>query len=599
MRRSSTGRSPRHRQLMIARVGSRLPRASVSVYSLGLTTMGDAAATLIRDAEPVAAVEEERFSRVKHHSGFPFRSIEYCLEEAGIDLHEVAHVALYWKPWVLRHKALQALRSATISPAMFHARVDRGVAQVSGSYIGMLGYPRLLRKRFGPGRFRFHFLDHHMCHAASAFYVSPFDTAAILTMDGTGEDTTTLFSQGKGTQIRPFKRIKLPHSLGQFYSAVTNFLGFDMFAGDEWKSMGLAAYGEPEYYEFFARRVLRRTGDTSFAVNIAVLDHHLAKRYQFSSEIKTALGPPRECNEEISDRHQNIAASAQRILEDVVLGLLEGLQERTGEENLCLAGGVGFNSVMNGRIIHEGPFKRVFIQPAAGDAGCSLGAAYLVYHGLLNRPREFLMKHAYYGPGFSSEECSKALQRAGLQFETLRDEDLLPRVARMIANGAIVGWFQGRMEFGPRALGNRSFLADPRRSDMRKLLNEKVKLREWFRPLAPSILEEASCRIFGRPHQDSFMVTVLPVAERFWDTIPAVVHVDRTARPQTVSRKTNPRFWQLIREFESLTGVPVLLNTSFNVQEPIVCRPEEAIDTFRKANFDALVLENQLVVRVS
>lgn len=567
------------------------------MYILGLTTLGDAAATLICDGEIVAAAEEERFSRIKHHNGFPYQAIQYCLDEAGITMAEVAHVGLYWKPWVLRHKAMQALKSALISRDMFKARVDRGVAQVGDSYLGMLRYPRRLRERFGPSGFRFHFLEHHQCHAASAFYVSPFETAAILTMDGTGEDTTTLFSRGDGIDLTPLKRIKLPHSLGQFYSAVTNFLGFNMFGGDEWKVMGLAAYGAPNHYDFFANRVLVVNGDYDFSVNIRVLDHHLAKHYQFGDEIVRELGPPRKPDEELTRHHWDIAASAQKVLEDTVLYLLKGLHERTGEENLCLAGGCAFNSVMNGRIFTETPFKRFFVQPAAGDAGCSLGAAYMVYHKLLKHPRKMRMEHAYYGPSFNSEECERAVVEAGLKFERLPDEELLPRVAKMIADGAIIGWFQGRMEFGPRALGNRSFLADPRRHDMRDLLNEKVKLREWFRPLAPSMLEEVAENVFGRPHYDPFMVTVLGVAEEHRESLPAVVHVDGTARPQTVSRKTNPRYWNLIREFEKLTGVAMLLNTSFNIQEPIVCSPSDAVKTFSNANFDALVLEDLLVLR--
>ncbi len=567
------------------------------MYILGLTTLGDSAATLLRDGEIVAAAEEERFSRRKHHSGFPYNAVQYCLEEAGISIAEVEHIGLYWKPWVLRHKMIQALKSAAISRDMFRARVDRGVAQVSDSYLGMLRYPQRIREHFGPSKFKFHFLEHHVCHAASAFFVSPFERAAILTMDGTGEDTTTLFSLGEGTRIKPLKRIKLPHSLGQFYSAVTNFLGFDMFSGDEWKVMGLAAYGKPEYYDFFSKRVLTTNGNYDFNVNIRVLDHHLAKHYQFGEEIVKALGPPRQPDEDLSQRHQDIAASAQKVLEDTVLYLLKGLREQTGEENLCLAGGCAYNSVMNGRIFTETAFKKFFVQPAAGDAGCSLGAAFLVYHTLLKNPRKTEMRHAYYGPGFSSEECARALGEAGLKFETLPDKVLLPRVAQMLEQGAIIGWFQGRMEFGPRALGNRSFIADPRRHDMRDLLNKKVKLREWFRPLAPSMLEEVAEEVFGRPHCDPFMITVLSVAEDKREAIPAVVHVDGTARPQTVSRETNPRYWQLIREFEKLTGVPMLLNTSFNIQEPIVCRPEDAIKTFVGANFDALVLENHLVTR--
>ena len=567
------------------------------MYILGLTTLGDSAATLIKDGEIVAAAEEERFSRKKHHSGFPFNAMQYCLDEAGIKVADIAHIGLYWKPWVLRHKALQALKAATISRDMFRARADRGVVQVSDSYLGMLRYPQRIRKDFGPGNFRFHFLEHHQCHAASAFFVSGFDKAAIMTWDGTGEDTTTLFSRGDDTSIKVLKRIKLPHSLGQFYSAVTNFIGFDMFGGDEWKVMGLAAYGQPEFYDFFSRRILTTNGNQDFNLNIRVLDHHLAKHYQFSKEIIKELGPPRRPDEELTERHWNIAASAQKILEDTALYLLRGLYERTGEENLCMAGGVAFNSVMNGRIMTESAFKRYFIQPAAGDAGCSLGAALMVHHKLLGQPRKFKMEHAYYGPAFSSEECATALKQAGLSFQTLPDAELLPRVAQMLADGAIIGWFQGRMEFGPRALGNRSFLADPRREDMRNLLNQKVKLREWFRPLAPSMKEEVSAGIFGRPHCDPFMVTVLHVTEEHHKRFPAVVHVDGTARPQTVSRSTNPRYWQLINEFEKLTGCPLLLNTSFNIQEPIVCSPQDAIKTYQGASFDALVLEDHIVLR--
>ncbi len=269
----------------------------------------------------------------------------------------------------------------------------------------------------------------------------------------------------------------------------------------------------------------------------------------------------------------------------------------TGEENLCMAGGVAFNSVMNGRIFHETKFKRFFVQPAAGDAGCSVGSAFYVWNQILGCPRGFIMEHAYYGPGYSNEECRIALDSASIPYQNLPDEDLLPKLAKMISEGAVVGWFNGRMELGPRALGARSFLADPRRADMREILNHKVKLREWFRPLAPSMLEEHGSEVFGKEHYDPFMITVLAVSNNYREKIPAVVHVDGTARPQMVSRETNPRYWQLIEEFRKLTGIPMLLNTSFNVQEPIVCSPQDAITTFQKANFDAFVLQNNLVTR--
>ena len=567
------------------------------MYILGLTTLGDSAATLIKDGRIIAAAEEERFSRKKHHSGFPYKAIRFCLDQAGIELKDVEHVGHYWKPWILRHKAMQAVKSAFVSRDMFKARADRGIAQVGDSYLGMFRHPKRLREHFGPSDFKFHYLEHHQTHAASAFFVSPFDSAAILTWDGTGEDTTTLFSKGSGNKIEVLKRIKLPHSLGQFYSAVTNYIGFDMFAGDEWKVMGLAAYGKPKHYDFFREKVLKTNGGSGFKFDIKVLDHHLAKHYKFSDAIIKELGPSREFGSELTEHHWDIASSAQKALEDTAIHLVKQIKEMTGEENLCLAGGVAFNSVMNGRIFHETPFKNFYVQPAAGDAGCSLGAALMVWHQKLGNPREFVMNHAYWGPGFSNEECRDALDTAGLEYETLDDEVLLPKLAKMISEGAIIGWFNGRMELGPRALGARSFLADPRRSDMREILNHKVKLREWFRPLAPSMQEEHGREVFGVEHHDPFMITVIEVAEEYKSKIPAVVHVDGTARPQMVSRETNPRYWNLINEFKKLTGIPMLLNTSFNVQEPIVCTPQDAINTFQNANFDALVLENNLVER--
>lgn len=567
------------------------------MYILGLTTLGDSAASLIKDGELVAAAEEERFSRKKHHSGFPYKAIQYCLDYAGITLKDVEHVGHYWKPWILRHKAMQAVKAAFVSRDMFKARADRGVTQVSESYLGMFKHAKRLREHFGESDFKFHFLEHHQCHAASAFFVSPFESAAILTWDGTGEDTTTLFCQGKGNKIKVLKRVKLPHSLGQFYSAVTNYIGFDMFGGDEWKVMGLAAYGKPKYFDFFSEKVLKKNGKGDFHFDIKVLDHHLAKHYQFPETIIKELGPGRKQGEELTEHHWDIACSAQKVLEDTALYLAKQIKEMTGEENLCMAGGVAFNSVMNGRIFHETPFNKFYVQPAAGDAGCSLGAALMVWHQKLDNPRKFVMNHAYYGPKFSNEECQKALDEAGLKYETLPDAELLPKLAKLISEGAIIGWFNGRMEWGPRALGARSFLADPRRSDMREILNHKVKLREWFRPLAPSMLEENGTEVFGKEHHDPFMITVIEVADEYKDKIPAVVHVDGTARPQMVSAQVNPRYWNLINEFKKLTGIPMLLNTSFNIQEPIVCTPQNAINTFNNSNFDALVLENNLVLR--
>lgn len=568
------------------------------MYVLGLTTMGDSAAALFKDGELVAAAEEERFSRIKHHVGFPNEALRYCLREAGITMADVQHVGLYWKPWVIGTRVRMTLESMWRGAGLLRARVKSGAPRVN-QYVRMFGLPSYIREVYGPSDFKFHFLEHHLCHAASAFFPSEFESAAILTLDGAGERASTMLCHhtGKG-KFKVLKRILLPHSLGQFYSAITNYLGFDMFQGDEWKVMGLAAYGEPEYYDFFSRRVLTMDGDLGFKFNISCLDHHLAKDYTFSEEFLEVCGPSRRPgDEQITQRHMNVAASAQKAVEEIALKLANRLHEMTGEKNLCLAGGVAFNSVMNGRLMRESAFERFFVQPNAGDSGCALGAALYIENILLGRPRRFRMDHAYYGPGYTNAQCIEALRADGVAFETLADDALTRKVAELLAEGKIVAWFQGRMEWGPRALGNRSFLADPRRADMREQLNRKVKLREWFRPLAPSMTEESVEWVFGDPHKDPFMVTVFPVLAARKDDIPAVVHVDGTARPQAVSRSTNPRFWQLLNDFKALTGIPVLLNTSFNIQEPIVCTPEQAIATFRRSEVDCLVLNNQLIVR--
>jgi carbamoyltransferase len=567
------------------------------MFILGLTTMGDAAAALIYNGEVVAAAEEERFSRIKHHIGFPHNAIRYCLDTAGITLKDVAHVGLYWKPWIIARRAWVALTSMRTSGAMFVAKMHRGAEQVSGSYLKMFRLPKYLRENFGDSDFKFHYVEHHLCHAASCFLVSPFDTAAILTIDGTGEDTTTMLAHGVGLDLKVLHRIKLPHSLGQFYSAITNFLGFDMYEGDEWKVMGLAAYGQPEFLRFFRENVLQMGGKADFKLNVSVLDHHLAKRYVFPDDFVRACGPFRQSGEEINERHKNIAASAQKLLEEVGLHLVEHLRLKTGERNLCLAGGVAFNSVMNGRIMQESGFDNYYVQPAAGDAGCALGAAYYIYHSKLRFPRRYVMRNAYLGPSFSSKQCEQVLEQNPVCYERLTKDLLVKRTANLLSEGSIVAWFQGRMEWGPRALGARSFLADPRIQNMRELLNRKVKLREWFRPLAPSILEEQSEWIFGTRRNDPFMITVFPVLPERRCVVPAITHVDGTARPQTVSKQTNPLYWELIKEFANITGVPALLNTSFNIQEPIVCTPQDAVSTFLRSQVDYLVMEDFIVWR--
>jgi carbamoyltransferase len=568
------------------------------MYVLGLTTMGESAAALLHDDEIVACVEEERFSRRKHHIGFPHESVRYCLREAGIGIGDVDHVTHYWKPWVLGHRIGHTLTLALKGLQLFEARARRGASQVRGHYLPMFYMPMKVRREFGGGRFRFHYVDHHVSHAASAFYVSPFDEAAVLTVDGAGEDTTVLFAHGRGRKIEVLRRIKLPHSLGQFYSAVTNFLGFDMFAGDEYKVMGMAGWGEPAFYETLAREVLVRDAPGSFSLDVTFLDHHLAKHHRYGERAQKLFGPPRRPEDDIAQRHYDVAASVQKAFEETLFHLLRWLQERTGSRNLCMAGGCALNSLANGKLAANTPFERFFFQPAAHDAGGALGSALHLRHAVLGLERRAeAMRHAYYGPAFGEAECRAALDEAGVAWERLEDEALLPRLAAALAAGQIVGWFQGRMEWGPRALGNRSFLADPRDAAMKETLNRKIKLREPFRPFAPSILAEAAERYFGRALEAPFMITVFPVLEERKREIPAVVHVDGTARPQLVERSTNPRYWALIREFERKTGVPVLLNTSFNVQEPIVCTPRDAVRTFLLTEVEHLALGNLLASR--
>ncbi|HYK90616.1 MAG TPA: carbamoyltransferase C-terminal domain-containing protein [Acidobacteriota bacterium] len=567
------------------------------MYILGLTTMGESAAALLRDGEIVACAEEERFSRQKHHIGFPYHATAYCLSEAGIGIAEVNHVAHYWQPWILRHRVTHTLGILARGYDLFKARVQRGSKQVRGHYLPMFYMPWQVRRDLGRSDFRFHYVEHHVSHAASSFFCSPFDESAILSFDGAGEEATVLFAHGQGSGIKILRRIRLPHSLGQFYSAVTNFLGFDMFAGDEYKVMGMAGWGEPTTSAFLEREVLVRDAPGSFRLDIAFLDHHLAKHRRYSERAIRLWGEARRPDEEVTQRQYDVAASVQKAFEDTLFHLLDWLFHQTNSPNLCIAGGCALNSLANGKITSRTPFEHLYVQPAAHDAGGALGSALFVYHGRLGGPRKSVMRHAYWGPSFDESCCRKAAERARLNPQWLRDQDLFARAAGLIAEGKIIAWFRGRMEWGPRALGNRSFLADPRRSDMKEVINRKIKLREPFRPFAPSILAEASERYFGRTLEAPFMITVFPLLASRREEIPAVVHVDGTARPQLVEREVNPGYWSLIRAFAERTGVPVLLNTSFNVQEPIVCTPEDAVRTFLATEVDYLVMGNLLMPR--
>jgi carbamoyltransferase len=570
---------------------------------------GNASAALVSDGRLVAAAEEERFNRVKYAAGFPARAIRYCLAEAGITLAEVDHIAIPRNPWArIGTKLLYAVRMPRF--AWERARVLARFASLPEALAHALDVdPQRIRARF-------HRVEHHQAHLASTFFVSPFEQAAVLSADGLGDFASTMWATGEANRLHVHGAIAFPHSLGMYYTGVTQYLGFWKF-GDEYKVMGLAAYGEPGYLDEF-RHIVRTTGLLGFRLGLAYFLHHRngadmtwreADRTPvlgrlFSDYMEQRLGPARAPEEPLEQRHRNTAATLQATLEGVLFDLLCELHARTRQKAVCLAGGVAFNCVANGKLFDRTPFERIYVQPAAGDAGLAVGAAYHVYHQVLGRPRTFVMDHAYWGPGFSAEQIRQALESSrisGSEFRVavLPEEELAKAAASHLANGKILGWFQGRMEWGPRALGNRSILADPRRAEMKDILNQRVKHRETFRPFAPSILEEATGEYFERAYPSPFMALAYPVRPEKRAMIPAPTHVDRTGRLQTVSRATNLRYWNLIREFGNLTGVPVVLNTSFNDNEPIVCRPEEAIECFLRTKMDVLVLGEAMVEKPS
>jgi len=565
---------------------------------------GNASAAVVCDGQLVAAVEEERFNRVKYAAGFPAQAIRYCLQEAGLRLSDIDHVAVPRNPWArLGTKLFYALRM----PSFARERL-RVMARFTG-----------IREALGqafdadPAKIRaqFHRIEHHQAHLASAFFVSPYDRAAVLSADGLGDFASTMWAYGEGSHMRISGAVAFPHSLGLYYTAVTQYLGFLKY-GDEYKVMGLAAYGRPEHADVF-REIVHANG-AGFRLGLDYFTHQrigpemswaeadktpvLGRLY--SEKMAEQLGPARQPDDPLETRHRNLAAALQLRLEEAYLGMLRTLHAETGAKAVCLAGGVAFNCVANGKIFETTPFEQVYVQPAAGDGGLSLGAAFYVWHQLLGRPRRFVMDHAYWGPRYSGEEIRTAVEAAGLassgyRVRELAEEELARTAARMVAEGKILGWFQGRAEWGPRALGNRSIVADPRRPEMKDTLNRRIKHREPFRPFAPSILAEATGEYFERSHPSPFMTLAYAVRAEKRAAIPAPTHVDGTGRLQTVCREANPCYWRLIREFGNATGVPVVLNTSFNDNEPIVCRPEEAIDCFLRTQMDALALGHFLV----
>jgi carbamoyltransferase len=563
---------------------------------LGLSNMRDAAAAIVRDGRIVAAAEEERFVRIKHVTALPVHAIRYCLREAGLRLAEVDRIAVPWKYWVVGRRGMLALGAMLRSPTFFRVKGRRSLERVGSEWAELAFLSSRLSRPFGPGRSRPVYLDHHLCHAASSFLVSAFERAAILVVDGASEAHTAMLALGEGNEIKVLRRVPLPHSLGQFYAGFTSYLGFRPDQ-DEYIVMGLAAHGEPRLASLLREHMLRLGPGGSFTLNTRLFDFHLARVGIFLPEFLRLFGPKRIPGEELTVRHRDLAASLQLVLEEAMLHLARHLKKLTQADHLCLAGGVAYNCVANSRLAREAGFRQVYVQPAAGDAGAALGAALWLSHRRGALSAREVMRQAYLGPQFTEAECRRALDHAGLAWEVLEEETLSERVATELARGRLVFWFQGRMEWGPRALGNRSLLADPRREDMRELINAKVKLREPFRPFAPAVLEERAGDYFDAPWASPFMQFTFSVLPSAKGIIPAVVHVDGTARIQTVHRESNPRFRALIEAFERKTGVPILLNTSFNVNEPIVCSPEDAVACFRRTEVDWLVLGRLLVRR--
>jgi len=580
-------------------------------YILGLNAYhGDSSACLIRNGEILAAAEEERFKRVKHYAGFPSDAIAYCLAEVNIPLKDVEYVAINSDPTANRWNKIKYALTHRLDIDLIknRLRTSKRRRSISDEFENYFGHEEV--------RFKLHRVEHHLAHLSSAFHVSPYQKAVVVSVDGLGDFASAAWGIGDNGAIRMDGKVLFPHSLGLFYQALTKFLGFQHY-GDEYKVMGLAPYGKPDFIDKMRQTVLLQN-DGTFRLNLDYFWHHRESvEYKwvngvpvpgrlFSDNLGDFLGlKPRRENEKLTQQHMNLARSIQVMYEEAFFHLLNALHGRYGTDSLCLAGGCAMNSVANGKIARNTPFKKIYIQSAAGDAGGAIGAAYTVWHQLKNGKRNYVMDHAYLGPHSSNAEIKelisveeKRLNSQGCHVQYIEDEeDLCRRVANHIAEGKVIGWFQGRMEWGPRALGNRSILGDPRRKDMKDILNIKIKRRESFRPFAPSILRERVLDWFEEDDEVPFMMKVFQIREGKRAEIPAVTHTDGSGRLQTVYQHTNPRYYQLIRIFEELTGVPILLNTSFNENEPVVCMPKEALECFLRTNMDMLVLENWCVER--
>ena len=563
---------------------------------LGINNMHDASCALVVDGQIVAAAEEERFSRVKHASGLPVQAMRYCLDAAGVRAADLDIVVAAWRPWVLKLRGTLALKSFFASREMFRSKAVRGMRQMGHEWKELFTLRRLLARHLGRDRYRVRYLEHHLAHASSAFLCSPFDEAAIMTVDGAGEEDSTVTWHGTGTEIRKLDAVRLPHSLGQLYSATTAFLGFKP-NHDEYKVMGLAAMGRPRYASSMLQNIVGLGPDGSFSIKPYFLDYHLARSGRFSEEVRRLFGPPRRHDEELTERHADVAASVQHVLEQALFNGLRHLHRRTNCRRLGLAGGVALNCTANGKIFSQTPFEEVFVQPAAGDNGTALGAALYWSNPAPSCRITAPMAHAYWGPGYTRSEIQAALRSKRVAYTEMAEERLVGNTARLLAEGNVVGWFHGRMEWGPRALGARSLLADPRLADIKDRINRIIKKREPFRPFAPSVAEEHAAEFFEGYQPSPFMLFTFPVRAEKRALVPAITHTDGTARPQGVTAHSSPRYYRLIRKFGQLTGVPMVLNTSFNVDEPIVCSPQDALATFLGSEMNYLVLEDFLVAK--
>jgi carbamoyltransferase len=562
------------------------------MYILGISCYyHDSAAALLKDGEIVAAAHEERFTRKKHDDDFPKNAIKYCLGHAGITAKDLDAVGFYDKPFVKFERILSsAIATFPRSLPSFLKSMPIWLKQ-------KLWVRSLIQKELGYGG-PIYFTEHHESHAASTFLVSPFEEAAILTVDGVGEWATATFGVGKGNEIRILKEIRFPDSLGLLYSAFTYYLGFKVNSA-EYKVMGLAPYGKPTYYEK-ARRLVEIHDDGSFKMDMKYFDY--AHGLKMTSKAFDDLfgRPPRDPEGKLDQFHMDMAATVQKLTEEIVMNMGRTIHRETGQKYLCLAGGVALNCVANGILLREGPFEDLFVQPAAGDAGGAVGVAAFIYHSILGKPREHVWKHAFLGPEYSDAEIERYLKEQGAPYHKMTKPEVLAKTADLLTQQKVIGWFQGRMEFGPRALGNRSIIADARNPENWKRVNLKIKFRESFRPFAPTVLEERASDYFELDRPSPYMLLVAPVRQEHQasKSIPAVTHVDGSARIQTINRDQNAVYYDLIKEFDRQTGCPVIINTSFNVRgEPIICTPHDAYLCFMRTNMDNLVLSNCLLYK--